>query len=240
MSQDLNIKSGDKVLDIGCGRGRVAAHLASITGAHLYGLNIDGVQLNSAKKYADLRGLQDRCQFFKGSLNDPLPFADSTFDALYQIQALTYAKNKKAVFSEMFRVLKPGGRLSFLDWVLLDDYDPKIEHHRQLLKKIKPLIGAVNSPTAEEIKNTLEQVGFRVLASQDASIDGHQACLIENADKFYNRIRKLIDCMVSLRLLPKHFKVLMDRLTKDGEAFIEADRLSLVTTSFQTIAEKQV
>ena len=170
----------------------------------------------------------------------PLPFDDATFNPLYQIQVLTYAKDKKAVFTEMFRVLKQGGKLSFLDWVLLDNYNPKVQRHRHLLKCIKPLIGAVDTPTAHEIKAILEGVGFKVLVSQDASIGGHQADLIEKADKFYNRTQKIVSRMVKLRLLPKHFSILMDRLTKDGESFIEADRLGIVTTSFQTIAEKSL
>ncbi len=238
MSKDLDIKSGDKVLDIGCGRGRVAANVASMTQANVVGLNIDDVQLESAKKFASLSGLDDRCRFLKGSLNVPLPFEDATFNALYEIQVLTYAKNKEAVFAEMFRVLKPGGKLSFLDWVLLDNFDPKVKRHRDLLKRIKPLIGAVDTPTVPEIKTALENVGFNVLVSKDASVGGHQADLIEKADKFYNRTQKIISCMVKLRLLPKHFSVLIDRLTKDGESFVEADRLGIVTTSFQTIAQK--
>lgn len=64
------------------------------------------------------------------------------------------------------------------------------------------------------------------------------APLIEKADRFYERMQKLIYLLVKLHLLPAHFKVLFDRFTQDGEAFIEADRLGLFTTSFQTLAEK--
>lgn len=238
MVQDLNIKSGDKVLDVGCGRGRVAAHLASTAKADVFGINIDEVQLSSAKKFAQMTGINDNCRFLKASLNSPFPFPDNSFNALYQIQVLTYAKNKEEVFAEMFRVLKPGGKLSFLDWVMLDNYNPHIEHHRDLLKRIKPLIGAVDTPTAHEIKSTLESVGFNVILSQDASVGGHQADLIEKADKFYNRTKKIIDFMVKLHLLPQHFSLLINRLTKDGQSFIEADRLGIVTTSFQTVAQK--
>lgn len=238
MSQDLAIKPGDKVLDIGCGRGRVAAHLASITKANLYGFNIDDVQLDYAKKFASMSGLEERCQFLKANLNAPFPFADATFNSLYQIQVLTYAKDKNKVFAEMFRVLKPGGRLSFLDWVQLDNYDPSNAHHRSLLQRTKPLIGAVDTPTGLEIKTKLEQAGFKILVSQDASVGGHQYELIEQADKFYDRTKKLMDFMVKIRVLPKHFEVLFDRLTEHGDAFIEADRLGITTTSFQTVAQK--
>jgi sterol 24-C-methyltransferase len=238
MSNDLNIKASDRVLDIGCGRGRVAAHLATITKAKVIGFNIDEVQLESAKKFASLSGLAERCQFIKANLNEPLPFEDASFNSLYQIQVLTYAKNKEKLFAEMFRILKPGGKISFLDWVRLDNYDAKNEHHRDLLKRVKPLIGAIDTPTGDEIKSTLEKVGFKVLLSKDISLGGHQAPLIEKADKFYERVEKIIYQVVKLHLLPKHFKVLFDRFVQDGEAFIEADNLGLFTTSFQTIAEK--
>jgi len=238
MAKDLNIKPGDKVLDMGCGRGRVAAHVAAITKAEVHGFNIDDVQLESAKKFAKINALTGRCKFLKANLNDAFPFDDASFDALYQIQVLTYAKDKEKVFAEMFRVLKPGAKLSFLDWVQLDGYDASNAHHRSLVARVKPLIGAIDTPTPHEIKEKLENVGFRVLSSQDASVNGHQAVLIENADKFYNRAKKIINILVTCKLLPAHFNVLFERLTKHGEAFIEADSLGLVTTSFQTIAEK--
>jgi sterol 24-C-methyltransferase len=238
MSRDLDLKPGDKVLDIGCGRGRVAAHIASSTHANLTGFNIDDVQLDSAKQFAQMNGLSDSCRFLKSNLNSPFPFANESFHALYQIQALTYTKDKNALFAEMFRVLKPGGKLSFLDWVQLDNFDPNIEHHRRLLKRVKPLIGAVDTPTPHEIKSKLEAAGFEVLLSEDISVGGHQSALISKADNFYNRIRKIIDMFVSVRLLPSHFSLLFDRLTLYGDSFIEADRLRLFTTSFQTIAQK--
>ncbi|MFW2572223.1 class I SAM-dependent methyltransferase [Legionella sp. 29fVS95] len=238
MSKDLNIREGDKVLDMGCGRGRVAAHLATITKASVTGFNIDHVQLASANEFAHLNRLTDRCQFIKANLNDPFPFENASFESLYQIQVLTYAKNKEKLFAEMYRVLKPGGKISFLDWVQLDNYDTTNKHHRDLLKRIKPLIGAIDTPTPDEIKNTLEKVGFKVLLNKDISVGGHQAPLIEKADKYYEHMEKLVYFMVKLRLLPKHFKVLFDRFVQDGESFIEADHLGLFTTSCQTIAEK--
>ena len=47
-----DMKAGDKVFELGCGRGRVAAHLASITGANITGINIDQGQLDDATNFA--------------------------------------------------------------------------------------------------------------------------------------------------------------------------------------------
>lgn len=238
MSQDLGLEKNAAVLDVGCGRGRVAAHLVSLTGAKVKGINIDDVQLASAKKNAEKIGLNDNCQFIKANLNEPLPFEDNFFDAVYEIQALTYAKDKEKLFAEMFRVLKPGGKLSFLDWVQLDNYDASNPHHLDLLKRVKPLIGAIDTPTPEEIKTSLEKVGFKIIQSKDASIGNHQASLIKKADRQFEIMKKLVYFSVRFHLLPSHFKVLFDRFSEDGESFIEADQLGLFTTSFQTIAEK--
>ena len=73
-------KDNKRVLDIGCGRGRVALHAAKVTDAHVSGLNIDPSQIANAKYYAKRIGLQDQVDFQISSLNDPLPFPDETFD----------------------------------------------------------------------------------------------------------------------------------------------------------------
>jgi len=237
MIRELSIGPNSRVLDVGCGRGRIAAHVCS-TGAIVDGINIDTTQIRHAREYAESQGLTRQLHFKEGNFNDPLDFPNEYFDALYQVQVLTYAKDKEALFSEMFRVLKPGGKLSFLDWVKLDKYDPTSPKHIELINRVKPLIGAVDTPSPLELSSTLEKVGFEVTFSGDASVDGHQADLIQKADTFYKTLTWVIHTLVSIRVFPAHFRTLFDRLTLDGEAFIEADRMGLFTTSWQTVARK--
>jgi len=238
MMRDLGITKDSHVLDVGCGRGLVLTNVATSTGAsQLRGLNIDSVQLGIAKAAKELHGL-NQIQYTQGDFNDPLPYPDNSFDALYQIQVITYAKDKKALFSEMFRVLKPGGRLSFLDWVKFDNYDEKSDHHQKIMKQVKPLIGAVDIPTGLELKQVLESVGFEVTYSDNVSKGGLQADLIESADNFFRFFTWVINTSVAFNIIPSHFKVLFDRLVLGGGAFIEGDRLGLFTTSFQTLATK--
>lgn len=238
MVRDLGITKDSNILDVGCGRGRVLAHIAQTTGASASGINIDTVQLESAVAWAEENDLSKRLHYKEHNFNDPLPFDDESFDALYQIQVLTYADDKKALFTELFRVLKPGGKLSFLDWVRLPNLDLKNPHHREIMEKVKPLIGAVDTPTGDEFKTVLEEVGFKVTISEDASTNGHQADLIESADNYFVFVTWLINTLVKLTIIPPHFKILFDRLTKDGKSFIEGDRMGLFTTSWQTVAVK--
>ena len=129
MMEDIGAFGAKRVLDIGCGRGRVAMHTATVTKAHVSGINIDPSQIANAQHYAPRLGLAETTDFQVSSLNDRLPFDDETFDAAYEIQAFTYCKDKVAVMKEVFRVLKPGAKFSYLDWVLLDNYDPENEVH---------------------------------------------------------------------------------------------------------------
>lgn len=240
MMRDLGVAQGHKVLDIGCGRGRVVNHVASTTGANVIGMNIDDNQLESAKRYAMGTGLDLQCHFEKADLNAPLPFPDNTFDAVYEIQVVfSLAKDPVKVFKEIHRVLKPGGKLACLEWVRLGAYDSKNAHHMDLMRRIKPLIGAIGTLSIDEVTSFLSKAGFNVVINENASIGGLQAPLIENADKFFTRMTRLLKGLVRWRVLPRHFETLFDRLTKDGEAFIEADRLGLVTTSHYVVAQKK-
>jgi len=51
----------------------------------------------------------------------------------------------------MFRVMKPGSRLSFLEWFIYDKYDPKNKTHVELMKRNKGIIGAVYNPLPREM-----------------------------------------------------------------------------------------
>ncbi len=239
MWKDLALSQKSRVLDVGCGRGRIASHAASHTSAHVTGVNIDTGQLESAEKFAKGNGLSQTTHFQKWDLNQaPYPFPDESFDAIYEVQVFSLSKDLNKTFKELYRLLKRGGRFACLEWVLLDAFNSKNPYHGHLMKQIKPLLGAIGNPTVDKYVKALEKAGFKVLINENASIDGLQAPLIENADKFYTRLGKLINLLVRAKLLPKHFNTLFERLCRGGEAFIEADRLRLVSTSHYIVAQK--
>jgi sterol 24-C-methyltransferase len=106
------------------------------------------------------------------------------------------------------------------------------------MRKIKPLIGAVGTPTPKSLAHDLESAGFKVLRTNNASIDGLQSPLIERADGYFRTARFALLGLVRLGVLPQHFKTLFNRFTQDCDAFIEADRARLITTSYHWLAEK--
>lgn len=237
IAHDIGLSAGDKVLDLGCGRGRVAAHMAQSSGAQVTGLNIDPNQVAQAHSFNEERGLHN--QFVTQDFNSlPLPFADESFDAFYQIQALSLCKDLPALFSEIFRVLKPGSKISLLDWVSLPAYDPKDPEHAELMSRVKPLIGAVGTPTPQSLERALTDSGFEVVKSQNASMEGLQAPLIDTVDLYFRTLRQCILALVKVHVLPRHFKTLINRLCLDGQAFVKMDNMRLATTSYSIIAQK--
>jgi sterol 24-C-methyltransferase len=234
----LGARAGMRLLDIGCGRGRIAAHVASASGAHVTGINIDESQVASAIEHARDSDLTDRLEFHRGSMNDGLPFADASFDGVYQVQAFSYAKDKPTIFGEVYRVMRPGAEFSFLDWVRLPGFQAEDAEHRSLLARTKNIIGAIDTPSPEELCRYLEGAGFEVRHSQDASVDGHQSELIAAEDRYFLMAKKAVDVLVAFRLMPRHMARLIDRLMKDADAFIEMDRRGLATSSYEIVARK--
>merc|ERR1711920_398299 len=126
----------------------------------------------------------------------------------------TYAKDLPALFREMHRVLKPGAKVSFLDWFKLPTYNPEDAYHRKLLQEVKAVIGAVKTPDPEEYAQALEEAGFVILSSREASEDGgHQWPLVKEAEFFFESVKVLIAKLAQWGLIPKHFDTLMVRLT---------------------------
>ncbi|BCS21149.1 class I SAM-dependent methyltransferase [Aspergillus puulaauensis] len=239
IAQDIGLQSGHRVLDLGCGRGRVAAHMAQYSGARVTGLNIDPNQVAQARQFNEEMGFGKTNEFVVQDFNAlPLPFDDGSFDAFYQIQALSLCKDLGALFREIYRVTKPGARISLLDWVSLPGYDGANEEHAELMRRVKPLIGAVGTPTPEILETALMEAGFTVLRSDNASVGDLQAPLIDKVDLYFRSMRQVILGLVKTHVLPKHFKTLINRLCLDGQAFVKMDKMRLITTSYRIIAQK--
>ncbi|KAK0366752.1 hypothetical protein LTR91_021142 [Friedmanniomyces endolithicus] len=237
VASELQLPPNAKVLDIGCGRGRVAAHMTEMTDAHVTGLNIDTDQLASAVEYNKLVNFSNT--FVHQDMNElPLPFANEHFDGFYQIQAFSLCKDLPKLCDELFRVLRPGARLSLLDWASLEAYNPKDPHHQELMRCVKPIIGAVGTPTPESMIAALEGAGFRMIRHYVGGINGLQAPFLERLKSYFYTARWAMQGLTTVGLLPMHFRTLFNRMTQDSDAFIEADRTRLITTCYHWVAEK--
>jgi demethylmenaquinone methyltransferase / 2-methoxy-6-polyprenyl-1,4-benzoquinol methylase len=112
----VGAKPEDRVLDVACGTGLVSAGLVNRWGCHVIGLDQSAAMLHRAraKAEADPR-LAARCSFVEGEA-ESLPFGDRAFDHLTFTYLLRYVEDPAATLRELARVVKPGGRISSLEF----------------------------------------------------------------------------------------------------------------------------
>ena len=105
-----NIQQGETVLDIGSGLGIDSFIAATKAGSEgrIIGIDLAAQQVAHAQQRADERGLDIR---FATADMERLPLPDNSFDVVISNGAFCLAPNKEASFREIFRVLKPGGRM---------------------------------------------------------------------------------------------------------------------------------
>jgi ubiquinone/menaquinone biosynthesis C-methylase UbiE len=113
--QLLHLRPDAFVLEVGCGSGGYALHLAEMVSCRLVGLDINAPGVHNANQLALARGLASQARFEQCDASKNLPFDDNTFDAVFSNDVLCHLPRRPAVLVEMFRVLKPGGRMLFSD-----------------------------------------------------------------------------------------------------------------------------
>ncbi len=112
IASELRLGPGDTLVDLGCGRGGPALWVARETGARLIGVDLSTVAVEQATVRATKLGLSDQARFVVGAFADTALDPESA-DGVMSEDALQYAPDKRAVFAEAKRVLRPGGRMVF-------------------------------------------------------------------------------------------------------------------------------
>ena len=109
-----NLKASDLVLDVGCGLGGTARYLAKQYKCKVVGIDLTEEYISVGKKLTELVGLSNRVELRHGSALE-IPYGDERFDIVWTEHVQMNIADKNRFYSEMARVLKPGGRLLFHD-----------------------------------------------------------------------------------------------------------------------------
>lgn len=114
MAAMVNLKATDRVLDVGCGLGGTARHLAEEYECHVTGVDLTRAYVAAGKKLTDMVKLSDKVELQHASALS-LPFEAETFDIVWTQHVQMNIADKNRFYAEIARVLKSGGRLLFHD-----------------------------------------------------------------------------------------------------------------------------
>jgi SAM-dependent methyltransferase len=110
----LDLAAGSEVLDVGCGIGGSARHLARTHGCRVTGIDLTAAYCELASELSVRLGLAEQTRYLQASAVD-LPFGDDSFDVVWTEHVQMNIADKLRFYGEMARVLRPGGTLAFHD-----------------------------------------------------------------------------------------------------------------------------
>jgi len=110
----INLKPNYKILDLGCGIGGSARFLAHNYGCYVTGVDITKEYCNAASELSKLLKLSDQTEFQHADVID-LPFESESFNIVWSEHVQMNIENKPKLYQEIYRVLKPEGKLIFYD-----------------------------------------------------------------------------------------------------------------------------
>lgn len=123
----LRVRSGMRVLDLGCGVGVPTLRLARATGAEVVGITISREQVTKATATAEAQNMANRVSFqHADALN--LPFPDESFDAVFALESIVHMPERGRVFREIQRVLSRGGQVVLTDLLARAPIPPDKKH----------------------------------------------------------------------------------------------------------------
>ncbi|KAE8900750.1 Phosphoethanolamine [Phytophthora fragariae] len=156
--EKLNLKPGERVLDVGCGIGGGDFYMA-----RQYGVSVVGIDLSTNMVHRALEtSMQDPNADVEFEICDATQkeFPDSSFDVVYSRDTILHIEDKQALFAKFFRWLKPGGR------VLISDYCRGEQESSDRFKNYVAGRGYhLLSPS--QYGKVLESVGFTSVVAED-------------------------------------------------------------------------
>ena len=159
----LKLTANSAVLEIGCGSGAYAVHLADNVGCQIVGVDINASGIENANRLAQDRKLQGRATFRQYDASTKLPFDSDSLDAVFANDVLCHIRERASLLQEMYRVLRRDGLMLFSDALVIGG----MISHEEIATRSS--IGFyVFSPPGEN-ERLMQRAGFRVLAATDTT-----------------------------------------------------------------------
>jgi len=206
------IKSQFTVLDVGCGLGGSARYLANEFGCSVIGIDLTDEYIDVANKLTEMVGLSDKVSFKQGSALN-LPFTSEMFDIVWTEHTQMNIPDKDKFYSELSRVIKPGGSLVFHDifGTGITPYYPTPWAEYTSLSSLC---------TQEEAKRAIEKSHLSITEWRDKSFQSKEFFV-----KMTKKLEKSQNAPLGLHLLMgKTAKIKFQNIAKN----LEEDRIAII------------
>lgn len=171
-------------------RSRVADFCAGLAGparylAHRYGADVTGIELTPARvkgatELTRLVGLADSVRVLEGDVMQ-VPLPATSVDAVVSQEAFLHVPDNARVLAEAFRILKPGGRLAFTDWIA---HRPLSAADAELMWQGMAVTDLYDLKTYVAL---IEKAGFTVIAVEDLTAEW--ADILKGRLAMYQKLR---------------------------------------------------
>lgn len=133
-----NIDKGKNVLDVGCGIGSTACHLAKRYGCRVVGADVSEKMIDWSNERAKKESLETRVEFVVADAQS-LPFEDSFFDAVICESVNAFVKDKERAIGEYVRVTKPGGYVGLNEaaWIRMPPPKEFVEYFSHTIENVE-------------------------------------------------------------------------------------------------------
>lgn len=172
---------GLEVADFCAGLGGPARYFARRYGCRVTGIELTPGRVAGAAKLTEAVGLGDRVSVIEADVL-ATPLADASMDVVVSQEAFLHVPDKAGAIREAYRILKPGGRLCFTDWIA----------HRPLdADEAQVMWTGIAAQTIQTIATygaMLEGVGFQVRSVDDLTADW--GVVLAERRRMYERLRQ--------------------------------------------------
>jgi SAM-dependent methyltransferase len=169
------LRPGETVVDLGCGGGLdvlLAAPKVGPTGKAI-GIDMTPEMIDRARRNAAGQALEN-VEFHLATI-DRLPLSNASVDCIMSNCVINLAPDKPAVFREMYRVLKPGGRVAVSDIALKKPLPPEVAH--DIMAYVGCIAGAL---LIDDYLRQLGEAGFRSIQIVDTHKDLNAYSQVDN------------------------------------------------------------
>ncbi|HUT51627.1 MAG TPA: methyltransferase domain-containing protein [Alphaproteobacteria bacterium] len=176
-----HVNEGSRVLDLCAGLAWPARYCAAERGAQVTALELNPGRAAGAARLNALTGMAGRVRVVRGDAQ-ALPLTDASFEAVLGQEAFLHISDKPALFAEAFRVLAPGGRIAFTDWIAkpgLSDADRAA---------LRDGIAAIGIETTESYRALVGSAGFTEIEAEDLSAEWEP--ILRQRLAMYERLRE--------------------------------------------------